>query len=138
MTDLTVTADAADATYPWTDKKPSDFQSNVAVVDGKVTGTLKFIEGGLSPAGPLSGDGYFLALKWSAPGSNVTSLLVSLVNGHMSPQEAIEDTDRDIVYKIEGNHQKPKFVQSDGFNVNQQVFDLDLTFEEADDENEGV
>jgi len=132
LADLTVSADDADATYPWTDKKPSDFQSNVSVSNGKVTGTLKFIEGGLSPAGPLSGDGYFLALKWNAPDPKATSLLVSLVNGHMSPQEAIDDPDRDVVFKIEGNNQKPKFVQSDGFNLNQQIFDLDLTFEDSE------
>lgn len=136
LPDLTVTADAADATYPWTDKKPADFQANVAVAGGKVTGTLTFIEGGLAPSGPLSGDGYFLALKWSAPSANATSLKVSLVGGHMAPQEAIEDTDRDVVFKIESNDQKPKFVQTDGFNVNQQVFDLDLTFLPASDSNE--
>lgn len=132
MSDLTVTADADDATYPWTDKKPEDFQSDVVVADGKVTGSLKFIEGGLAPSGPLSGDGYFLALKWSAPSANATSLKVSLVNGHMAPQEAIDDPDRDVVFKIEGNHQKVKLVQSDGFNVNQQIFDLALTFEDAE------
>lgn len=131
--DLTITADAADATYPWTDKKPSDFQTSVAVADGKVTGTLKFIDGGLSPAGPLSGDGYFLALKWTDPDtSKVTSLKVGLEPGNMPLQECIEDTDRDGVFKITNkNVQKFVLVQSGNGRINKQTLDLSqLTLED--------
>jgi hypothetical protein len=125
--DLTVTADATNASYPWTDKHPSDFQSSIAVsADGKVTGTLNFMEGGLSPSGQLAGDGYFLALKWSNPDtSKVTSLKVGLEPGHMAPQECIEDTDRNGVFKIENkNTQKVVLIQSDGNNINKQTLDL--------------
>lgn len=124
--DLTVTADATDASYPWTDKHPSDFQSSITVADGKVRGTLNFMEGGLSPDGPLAGDGYFLALKWSNPDtSKVTSLKVGLEPGHMAPQECIEDTDRNGVFKIENkDSQKVVLIQSDGTNMNKQSLDL--------------
>ena len=126
--DLTVTADATDATYPWTDKHPSDFQTSVAVANGEVTGTLKFVEGGLSPAGALAGDGYFLALKWSDPDtSKVTSLKVGLQPSAtgMDLQECISDTDRNGVFKISNkNTQKLIIRQSDGTRVNQQVLDL--------------
>ena len=72
LTDLTVAPDAADMTYPWTALTPADFQSDIAVSGGEVTGELKFIEGGLSPSGPLAGDGYFLALKFDNYSSGLT------------------------------------------------------------------
>lgn len=124
--DLTVTADATNASYPWTDKHPSDFQTSVAVANGEVTGTLTFVEGGLSPAGPLAGDGYFLALKWSNPESKVTSLKVGLEPSEgTGPVECINDTDRNGVFKIANkNVQKVVLVQSDGNNINKQTLDL--------------
>lgn len=127
LNDLTVAADSPSATYPWTDKKPSDFQSNVAVADGKVTGTLKFIEGGLAESGPLSGDGYFLALKWSNLDTHTNSLKVSLdpsASG-MEPIECFDDPDRNGVFKItDKDSQKFKIVQSDGTHKNIQAFAL--------------
>lgn len=124
--DLTVTADATNASYPWTDKHPSDFQTSVAVANGKVTGTLTFIEGGLAETGPLAGDGYFLALKWSDPESKVTSLKVGLEPSEGTGLvECIDDTDRNGVFKIANkNAQKVVLVQSDGVNINKQVLDL--------------
>ena len=124
--DLTVTADATNASYPWTDKHPSDFQTSVAVADGKVTGTLKFIEGGLSPDGALAGDGYFLALKWSDPASKVTSLKVGLEPSMGTGLvECISDTDRNGVFKVANkNTQKVVLIQSDGVSANKQTLDL--------------
>lgn len=134
MADLTVTADATNASYPWTDKHPSDFQTSIAVANGKVTGTLKFIEGGLSPAGPLSGDGYFLALKWTDPDtSKVTSLKVGLEPSEGTGLvECIDDPDRNGVFKVTNkNVQKVVLIQSDGNNVNKQTLDLSqLTLED--------
>lgn len=99
---LTLQSDLAGATYPWTDKTPADFQSDVAVADGKITGTLTFIEGGLASSGPLAGDGYFLALKWGNPPANTTSLKVGLVPSAsgMDLVECLSDTDRNGVFKI--------------------------------------
>ena len=99
---LTLQSDLAGATYDFTDKTPSDFQSDVAVSDGKITGKLTFIENGLSPSGPLAGDGYFLALKWGNPPADTTSLKVGLVPSAsgMDLIECLSDTDRNGVFKI--------------------------------------
>ena len=108
-------------------------QTSIAVANGKITGTLKFIEGGLSPSGPLAGDGYFMALKWSNPDTDSTSLLVGLQPSEGTGLvECIDDTDRNGVFKItDKNTQELIFVQSDGHNRTAQVFDLSgLTLEE--------
>ena len=130
--DLTITADTTDASYPWTDKHPSDFQTSIAVADGKVTGTLKFIEGGLAETGPLAGDGYFLALKWTDPETKVTSLKVGLEpSAGTGLVECIDDTDRNGVFKITNkSNQKFVLIQSDGTNINKQTLNLSsLTLE---------
>lgn len=107
-------------------------QADVEVADGKITGTLNFIEGGLSPSGPLAGDGYFIALKWDDPAETVTSLKVGLQPSEGTGLvECIDDTDRNGVFKITNNKtQELLFIQSDGTNRTVQVFDLnDLTLE---------
>ena len=116
LTDLTVAADNPAQTYPWTDKTPSDFQSDVAVNGGEVTGTLNFIEGGLSPSGPLAGDGYFLALKYSnfASGLTYANVKVGLVPSATGMALQTLDSDCDTVMKItDKKNQKIKVVQSD-------------------------
>ena len=92
-----------------------------------VSGTLKFIEGGLSPSGALAGDGYFLALKWSNPVSGVTSLKVGLVPSAtgMDLQECIDDTDRDGVFKItDPTTQVIKIIQSNADHKHMQILKL--------------
>ena len=122
-----------ETTFPWTDKKASDMQSDITVTGNKITGELKFIEGGLAP-GVLSGDGYFLALKWSDPAQTVTSLKVGLqpsASG-MDLVECIDDQDRNGVFKISNKDQKFVLVQSNDSKKTKQVFDLTgLTFEEV-------
>ena len=112
---------------------PGDFQNGVAVTGNRISGELKFIEGGLSPAGPLAGDGYFLALKWSNPAAGVTSLKVGLVPSStgMEPVECIDDTDRNGVFKITPElNQVLKVIQSNADHQTTQTFDLrGLTFE---------
>lgn len=113
-------------------KLVSEMQSNVQFKNGKITGTLKFIEGGLAESGPLAGDGNFLAFKWSEPADNVTSLKIGLnpsASG-MEPVEAIDDADRNGVFKITSNTQKLEFTQSDGTHKLRQIFTLDLTLED--------
>lgn len=101
-------------------------QDEVTVTNGKISGTLKFIEGGLSPAGPLAGDGYFIALKWTSPAAGVTSLKVGLqpsASG-MDLIECIDDPDRNGVFKISSTTQKLVLVQSNTGHKTKQVFDL--------------
>ena len=91
----------------------------------KITGTLKFIEGGLSPSGPLSGDGYFLALKWSDPAQGVTSLKVGLQPSEGAGLvECIDDPDRNGVFKITSVDQKLIVWQKSATKSTKQVFDL--------------
>ena len=134
LTDLTVAPDAADMTYPWTDKTPSDFQSDVAVNGGEITGELKFMEGGLSPSGPLAGDGYFLALKFDNFSSGLTynNVKVGLVPSASGMSLQTLDSDKDAVFKITDiNNQKVKVVQQDSAgHKNIQYFGLSgLTLE---------
>lgn len=124
---LTVKPETDEATFPWTEKKASDMQSNISVASGRITGTLKFIEGGLSPSGPLAGDGYFLALKWQDIDAHATSLKVGLVPSAsgMEPQECINDSDHNGVFKITNKRtQVLKFILSDGEHTETQTFDL--------------
>lgn len=132
MKGLTVESEADEATFPWTELTPGDFQDDVAVEGNKITGTLKFIEGGLSPSGPLSGDGYFLALKWSDPEQTVTSLLVGLQPSEGTGLvECIDDPDRNGVFKIASKEQKLVLIQSNDEKKTKQVFDLSgLTLED--------
>ena len=115
LTDCTVTADAPDATYPWTDKKPADFQSDVAVANGEITGTLAFIEGGLASSGPLSGDGHFLALKFDNFSSGLTYANVKVgLNPSQGTGLQTLDSDKNAVFKItDKNAQKVEVIQSD-------------------------
>lgn len=130
-----MSSDAPDKTYPWTDKTPSDFQSDVTVADGEITGTLAFIEGGLSPAGPLAGDGYFLALKFDNFSSGLTyeNVQVGLVPSAGTGLVTL-DSDKDAVFKLgDIKTQKLKTVQSDANgHKNVQYFGLSgLTLEET-------
>ena len=76
----------------------SDLQSNVSITGNRATGTLKYVSTGALP--DYWGPGHFLALKWSVP-EDATSLLVGLVPSEGSGLvEAIDDTDRNGVFKI--------------------------------------
>lgn len=115
-------------TYPWTALKPADFQDNVTVTGSEITGELTFIEGGLSPSGPLAGDGYFLALKFSnfASGLTYENVKVGLVPSASGMDLVTLDNDKDAVFKItDKNSQKVKVVQSDAQgHKNIQLFGL--------------
>lgn len=76
-------------------------QDDVVVGDDGITGTLYFIEGGLSPSGPLAGDGYFLALKFTDLDENATSVKVGLdPSAGTGLVEIIDDPDKNGVFKI--------------------------------------
>lgn len=106
----------------------------MTVANGKVTGSLQFIEGGLAQSGPLAGDGYFLALKWSNPQETVTSLKVGIIPSQGSGLvESIDDSDRNGVFKVtDKTSQDIVIIQRDGKNTNTQTLDLSgLTLEEV-------
>ena len=102
-------------------------QSDVEVHGNKISGKLKFIEGGLSPSGPLAGDGYFLALHWSDPDETATSLKVGLVPSAsgMDLVECIDDTDRNGVFKISNpKSQMFKMVSNTGRGIHSLALDI--------------
>ena len=107
----------------------------MTIANGKVTGSLQFVEGGLAPSGPLAGDGYFLALKWSNPQETVTSLKVGIIPSQGSGLvECINDTDRNGVFKVtDKTSQDIVLIQRDGKNTNTQTLDLSgLTLEDTE------
>ena len=101
--------------------------------NGTISGTLKFIAGGLSPAGPLAGDGYFMALTMA---DNTYTGLTSVKVG-LAPSEGtglvelIDDPDKNMVLKVT-NKNKQRFMieQTDGTKYKAQSYDLSgLVFE---------
>lgn len=128
ITDTGVQAEKGTVTLFGT--KVSNMQSGVVVADGTITGTLKFISGGLAASGPLAGDGNFLALKF-INNSDATSIKVGLVPS-LSNMDLVElDDDMNGVFKITGSlNQKFKVVTTKGDISKTQTFDLStLTLE---------
>lgn len=124
--DINVQPEKANATFPWTDKTPADMQSKIVVADGAITGTLKYIEGGLSPAGPLSGSGNFLALKFVDP-NKADTVEVGLVPSAGTGFVPL-DEDMNAVFKVagiyEGKQQVLKVKTTVGSVVKVQTYDL--------------
>lgn len=112
----------------------SDMQSNVVVKGGKITGTLKYFPDGIAAAGPLSGAGNFLALKFANIDAKATSCMVGLDPSQGTGLvEIINDPDKNGVFKITANTQKFKVVSTDGTDTTTQIYDLtDLVLEGAD------
>ena len=93
------------------------------------------MEGGLSPSGPLSGDGYFLALKFDnfASGLTYANVKVGLVPSAGTGLVTL-DSDKNAVFKLgDIKTQKLKTVQSDANgHKNVQYFGLSsLTLEDT-------
>lgn len=112
----------------------SAMQSGIVVADGAITGTLKFIEGGIAASGPLAGDGNFLALKF------VDSNSADKVEVGLDPTAGtgmVElDSDMNAVFKVAGEiggHQQVlKVITTKNGISKTQVFDLTgLVLEES-------
>ncbi len=111
----------------------SDMQEGVVVSGNGITGTLKFIEGGISPSGPLSGDGYFLALKLSDFDNRATSVKVGLDESQGTGLvEILNDPDKNLVAKItDKDAQVFKVVSTNGTLTTTDTYSLSgLTLEE--------
>lgn len=106
-------------------------KDDVAVSNGKITGTLKYYEGWAS--GPLAGPGNFLALKlaaadWSAYDSVKVGLNPSMGTGFV---EIKNDPDKNCVFKIaDQNSQNFEVIIKKGANQTSKVYSLaDLVLE---------
>lgn len=103
----------------------STIQSNVAVNGNEISGDLNFIAGGMAASGPLAGDGWFLALKWTNPDASATSLKVGLVPSEGTGLvEAISDLDRNGVFKIHDTDQQVVIESSATGHLTRQVYSL--------------
>jgi len=108
------------------DHQVSSFQTSVAVTGNAITGTLKFIEGGLAPSGYLSGDGYFLALEFDADNwSDFTSVKVGLDPSQGSGLvEILSDPDKNGVFKITNTSQVFKVVMTSADDTVTETYSL--------------
>ena len=113
------------------DTPVSDMQTDLVVGDDGITGTLHFIEGGIAESGPLAGDGWFMALKFSADWDKYTSVKVGLEPSMGTGMvEIINDPDKNGVFKIANREQKFVILATDGDETVNKVFSLaDLTLE---------
>ena len=111
---------------PWgSDKKVRDIQTHIKVQGNKITGQLNYVEGGLSPAGPLAGDGFFIALAISDIDAHATSCKVGLdPSVDTGLVEIIDDPDKWVVCKLLNKSQDFEVVSSDGTHSLTQSFDL--------------
>lgn len=125
MDDVTVEPEAGTTVSPWdATKKVSDMQENIVVGEDKITGTLKFIKGGIAPSGILAGDGYFMALKFSDVDASATSKKVGLVPSAGSGLVEL-DSDMNAFMKISDiNSQIFEVVITDGTRTGVQKFNL--------------
>lgn len=80
--------------------KASQMQTGLVVADGAVTGTLKFIQGGIAQSGPLAGDGNFMFLKFVDP-NGADEVKVGLVPSAGTGMVAL-DSDMNCVFKVAG------------------------------------
>lgn len=125
MDDVTVEPESGETVSPWDETKTvADMQENIVVGDGKITGTLKFIKGGIAPSGILAGDGYFMALKFSDVDASATSKKVGLVPSEGSGLVEL-DSDMNVFMKISDiTKQIFEVVITDGTRTGVQKFDL--------------
>lgn len=121
---LTVTVAAATKSAYW-GTNVSDMQSDIAVADGKITGTLKYLDSGQLVTD--WGAGNFMALKFTVP-EQATSCKVGLDPSEGSGLVELDD-DKDGVFKVTDNEeQKFVVVTTDGVHTLRQEFSLaDLT-----------
>lgn len=132
LNSLTVAPDAqSDEVY---DHLVSEIQSADAAVSGNTfTGTLYYKEDGLSPAGPLSGSGWFMAVKLSNLDLRTTQCLIGLEPSQGTGYVDIYgDPDMVAVMKIQSTAQKLKVIQTGDGKERIQIFSLaGLTLEPA-------
>lgn len=117
---LSVTPEAATKASYW-GTAVSAMQSNIAIANGKITGTLKYLDEGQLVTD--WGAGNFIALKFTVP-DVATSCKVGL-DPSVSSGLVELDEDKDGVFKVTDNEtQKFVIVTTDGTHTLRQEFDL--------------
>ena len=119
-----VTAASPTANTDYWGTKVSAMQTDVAISNGVVTGTLHKLTSGQLVTD--WGEGYFLALKFTKNNAKITSIKVGLVPSASSMPLQELDADMDGVFKItDKSKQDFEILVSDG-NVSHAIF-LDLS-----------
>lgn len=115
---------AVDSSQTLFDTPVTDIQSDVSVTDGRITGTLKYLDSGA--IAEHWGEGYFMALQLADIDERATSVLVGMDPSEGSGLiEIIDDPDKNGVFKVtDKNVQVFKIVSSDGTNVTTDTYDL--------------
>lgn len=117
---LAVTPTAATKESYW-GTAVSAMQSDIAIANGKITGTLKYLDEGQLVTD--WGAGNFMALKFTVPDS-ATSCKVGLDPSVSSGMVEL-DEDKDGVFKVTDNEtQKFVIITTDGTHTLRQEFDL--------------
>ena len=117
---LAVTPAAATKASYW-GTAVSAMQSNIAIANGEITGTLKYLDEGQLVTD--WGAGNFMALKFTVP-DGATSCKVGLDPSVSSGMVEL-DEDKDGVFKVTDNEtQKFVIVTTDGTHTLRQEFDL--------------
>lgn len=103
-------------------------QSNVAISNSTVAGTLKYVTGytGFS-ADPLEQSGNYLALHFSA--NDGASISVELIGGVHEGSKTLDD-DGLAIFRITSNQQVIKVTSTLGTLVDVKHYALNLTLEE--------
>lgn len=129
MTGISVEAEDADTEVFGT--VVEDIQEDVVVENGRITGTLKYLDSG--DIVDAWGEGNFLVLKFDDIDENATSVKVGMEPSQGSGLvEIIDDPDKNGVFKVtDKDAQKFKYVVTSATDVITQTFDLSgLTCEE--------
>lgn len=129
MTGISVEAEDADTEVFGT--VVEDIQEDIVVENGRITGTLKYLDSG--DIVDAWGEGNFLVLKFDDIDENATSVKVGMEPSQGSGLvEIIDDPDKNGVFKVtDKNAQKFKYVVTSATDVITQTFDLSgLTCEE--------
>jgi len=107
-------------------------QSGITVSGGKITGTLKYLDSGTLATD--WGAGHFMALKFTDPDENATSIKVGLYPTQGSDLVEL-DSDMDGVFKVTDKAaQKFVVVTRTADDVKREEYDLsELVLESAED-----
>lgn len=122
MTALTVSPEADESVIFGT--TVSDMQDNLGVANGKITGTLKYLDSGTLATD--WGAGNFMALKFTDIDEDATSVKVGMEPSVSSGLvEILTDPDKNGVFKVT-DKSKQKFVvlSTVGEFTNKQIYDL--------------
>ena len=103
-------------------KTAPDFQQNIEIKDGEITGTLHYVTGFSAFGGPAADhEGHYLALQVAdVPAGSTTT--VEVIGGLVGHPVIVDPSDYIVLLKVLNNNIKIKFVTTSGKNVATKLF----------------